>query len=278
MLKHPGAGQRRAALALWPAEQACGFDPRKEDDAFVIREWMLLAVRMPASEELGRQLQGWYKNQAKLRRGVVLGRCYSAAAARHAVGFLLAALDDAKEVDSNNSVYRAVIAAFGLSQAREVVARIEKDESELAKELKAALKAKARVKEFAPAAEQLERGAAVYARTCAGCHQNDGRGTEGAFPPLDGSAVVAGDPGLSVRIVLHGLTGPVKVPGKVEINSMMPAVVAEVTDANIADVLTYVRHSWSNDAGPVSEEEVTKIHAATKDRQVPWTLEELKKD
>jgi len=277
MLKHPQASQRRAALASWPGEQACGFDPRKEDDAFVIREWMLFAARMPASEELGRQLQGWYKNQAKLRRGVVLGRCYAAAVVRHGAGFLLAALDDTKDANANNPVYKAVIAAFGVSQAPEVVARIEKDDSELAKELKAAMKAKPQVKRFTPAADQLERGAAVYARTCAACHQNDGRGTEGAFPPLDGSALTTGDPSLSVRIVLHGLTGPVKVEGKADINSMMPAV-ADVTDANIADVLSYVRHSWSNDAAPVTEEEVAKLRTTTKDRQAPWTLKELKKD
>ncbi len=276
MVKHPKAAQRRAALALWPLEQACEFDPRKEDDAFVIREWMIRAARLPADEALGRQLQGWYKNQAKLRRGVVLGRCYAAAAARHAAGFLLAGLDDA-EGNSNNPVYKAAIAAFGVSHAPGVVARIEKDESELAKELKAAMNAKVAVKQFTPAADQLERGAAVYARTCAGCHQNDGRGAEGAFPPLDGSTVIAGDPSLPVRIVLHGLTGPVQVPGKAEINSMMPAV-AEMTDANIADVLTFVRHSWSNDAAPVTEDEVAKVHAATKDRQAPWTLKELKKD
>lgn len=277
MLEHPEAAQRRAALANWPAEEGCDFDPRKERDPFVVREWLILAARMPANEALGRQLQGWYKDQAKLRRGVVLGRCYAAAAARHAVGFVLEALDNPEEVNSNNPVYKTVTAAIGASRAPEVVARLEKDESEFAVELKAALNAKAATKQFAPDADQLARGAAVYARTCAGCHQNDGRGTEGAFPPLDGSKVVAAEPGVSARIVLHGLSGPVKVAGKPEINSVMPAV-AEVTDADIADVLTYVRHSWSNDAAPVAVAEVGKAREATKDRQAPWTLKELKQE
>ena len=52
---------------------------------------------------------------------------------------------------------------------------------------------------------------AIYACTCAACHQNGGTGVDGAFPPLDGPALLLGKPEHAIRIVLHGLTGPVEV-------------------------------------------------------------------
>ena len=58
----------------------------------MVREWLLLAARMPADEALGRKLRDWHRNQQQLRRGEVLDRCFAAAAARHATGFLLASL------------------------------------------------------------------------------------------------------------------------------------------------------------------------------------------
>src|SRR5690606_20616110 len=75
MLGHASPGHRRAALALWPAERDCPFDPLKEPDPFVVREWLLLAARMPADEGLGRNLRDWHRDAQRLRRGVVLDRC-----------------------------------------------------------------------------------------------------------------------------------------------------------------------------------------------------------
>ena len=65
-----------------------------------------------------------------------------------------------------------------------------------------------------------------------------------------------------------------EVPGKPAVTSLMPPV-AGLTDAEIADVLSYVRHAWSNDAAPVPTADVTKVREATKDRQAPWTMKEL---
>lgn len=95
----------------------------------------------------------------------------------------------------------------------------------------------------------------------------------GAFPTLDGSEWLAGDPSVPIRILLHGLSGPVKVAGQ-DFNSVMP-LLANLTDKNISDVLTYVRQSWSNDAAPVSEKEVSAARARYKDRATPWTTAEL---
>lgn len=267
---------RRTLLALWPAEQPCPFDPLAEPDPFVIREWLLLAARMPADEALGRKLRDWHRNQQKLRKGEVLDRCFAAAAARHSTGFLLASLENPPDPSVlKERIYPAAIKAFAANRSPQILALLEKDDSPLAQALKEAIKDKHIEKKHNPPADQLARGEAVYARTCAACHQNSGIGVDGAFPPLDGNARIAGDPEGLVKIVLHGLTGPVEVPGKLQVNSLMPPVIG-LNDAEIADVLSYVRHSWSNDAAAVNASKVTPVREATKTRQAPWTAAELK--
>ncbi len=119
-------------------------------------------------------------------------------------------------------------------------------------------------------------GAAVYARICLGCHQFNGQGLPGAFPPLAGSPLVTdADPGKVIRIVLHGLQGPIQVKGTT-FNSIMPPPAPALTDQDIADVLTYVRSDWGNEAAPVTVEAVTAIRAQGA-RTTPWTWAELEK-
>lgn len=267
---------RRSALALWPAEVPCAFDPLKEQDPFVVREWLLLAARMPSNEALGRKLRDWHRNQQQLRRGEVLDRCFAAAAAQHSTGFLLASLENAPDPSVlKERIYPAAIKAFAANRSPQVLALLEKDNSPLAQALKDSIKDKHIEKKHNPPADQLARGEAVYARSCAACHQNSGIGVDGAFPPLDGNARIAGDPEGLVKIVLNGLAGPVVVPGKLQVNSLMPPVLG-LSDAEIADVLSFVRHSWSNDAAPVNPIAIAPIREATKARQTPWTEAELK--
>jgi mono/diheme cytochrome c family protein len=118
-----------------------------------------------------------------------------------------------------------------------------------------------------------ERGLAVYSLTCVACHQPTGVGLENAFPPLDGSDWLNGDPTLPIRIVIGGLQGPVKVSGK-DYNAVMPPHV-DLDDQKISDVLTYVRQSWSNDASAVTPAQVKEVRAQMKDRKTPWTASEL---
>jgi nitrite reductase (NO-forming) len=92
---------------------------------------------------------------------------------------------------------------------------------------------------------QVEKGKQVYMGLCFACHQPDGKGLPGAFPPLAGSDFLLADRERAIRIVLKGLTGPVVVNGTT-INSAMPPQEAVLTDAQIADVLTYVMNSWGN--------------------------------
>lgn len=102
---------------------------------------------------------------------------------------------------------------------------------------------------------RMASGMAVYKANCATCHGAQGAGQTGAFPPLDGNGVVTGDPKAVVRIVKLGLVGPVRMKG-VMYNGQMPAWNGTLTNEQIASVVTYIRGSWSNAAGPVTAADV----------------------
>jgi mono/diheme cytochrome c family protein len=121
--------------------------------------------------------------------------------------------------------------------------------------------------------EQMKRGAAVYARTCIACHQPTGMGLPPVFPPIANAPIVVGNPELPIKFILQGLMGPITVGGTTY-NSMMPPV-AGVTDADVADVLTYVRQSFGNKGNPVSADQVKAVRAATAGRTTMWTTAEL---
>jgi mono/diheme cytochrome c family protein len=117
-------------------------------------------------------------------------------------------------------------------------------------------------------------GKVVYSTTCAACHQATGEGVEGTYPPLAGSEWANGDDAKVVRIVLHGLTGPVEVAGETY-SGMMPPWGGVLKDPELAAVLTYVRSAWGNKAAPVTVAKVAAIRAATSARTTPWTAAEL---
>lgn len=120
-------------------------------------------------------------------------------------------------------------------------------------------------------------GKRVFSQNCMVCHQSTGLGVPGQFPPLAGSEWVLsqdwhGDNHL-VKILLKGLQGPITVKGN-QYNNAMPA--QNLTDAQIAAVLTYIRNEWGNSAPPISEEFVARIRAETASRTEAWTQDELK--
>jgi putative membrane-bound dehydrogenase-like protein len=129
-------------------------------------------------------------------------------------------------------------------------------------------------KKFKPDAEVHKRGAEVYGLTCVACHQPTGAGLEGAFPPLDGSEWVTGDPSVPIRVILHGLQDPIKVAGH-DYNSIMAPLGPTLNDQQISDVLTYVRQSWTNDAAPVTPAQVKEVREKYKGRTKLWTAPEL---
>ena len=117
------------------------------------------------------------------------------------------------------------------------------------------------------------RGQELYDNSCAACHQTSGWGEEGVAPPLVQSSWVLGSEGRLVRIVLHGLRGPIEVNGRTY-NLEMEFPRSGFSDQNLADMLTYVRKAWDNDAGRIDEATVRAIRAAEGDRD-SWTVEEL---
>ncbi|WP_281226558.1 copper-containing nitrite reductase [Flavobacterium aquiphilum] len=91
--------------------------------------------------------------------------------------------------------------------------------------------------------EQIKSGKAIFGTTCFACHQSEGQGVPHAFPPLAKSDFLNADPKRAIQIVMRGLSGEITVNGQ-KINSVMPS--QNLSDDEIADVLTYVYSSWGN--------------------------------
>jgi len=121
--------------------------------------------------------------------------------------------------------------------------------------------------------ELFEIGRQQYALICAQCHQPDGKGAEGKAPPLRNSPWALGPDKRVIRIVLHGMRGPVKV-GDTTWNLDMPALAA-LTDEQIAGVLTFIRREWGHEAAAVSEADVHSIRDWNQARKDGWTEQEL---
>lgn len=102
-------------------------------------------------------------------------------------------------------------------------------------------------------------GEVTYLTVCASCHQRDGRGVPSVFPPLAGSDYLMADKERSIRIVLGGLSGPIQVLGQTY-NSSMPAL-PNLSDQQVADVLTYIRNNFGNRGAPVTAAEVAAVRA-----------------
>jgi nitrite reductase (NO-forming) len=109
--------------------------------------------------------------------------------------------------------------------------------------------------------DQVKAGEALFAGTCSTCHQPDGKGMAGVFPPLAQSDYLAKDNATLIKIVLNGLSGPVTVNGQ-DYNSVMPPM-SQLADDEVANILTYVRNSWGNAGGAVTADEVAKARAGS---------------
>jgi len=100
-----------------------------------------------------------------------------------------------------------------------------------------------------------ERGAKLYAAHCAACHQANGTGLPGAFPPLaKNAAVLADDPTRQLRAILHGMSGEL-IDG-VAYPSPMPPFADALADADVADIANHERTSWGNQGKLVTAEQV----------------------
>src|SRR5688500_8525906 len=101
--------------------------------------------------------------------------------------------------------------------------------------------------------ESIERGKEVYTAQCITCHMEKGEGLEGAFPPLAKADYLMADKNRSIKQIIEGVTGEMKVNGVVY-NGAMPAI--DLTDEQVSDVLNYVRNSRGNKGAAVTPGEV----------------------
>jgi mono/diheme cytochrome c family protein len=112
-----------------------------------------------------------------------------------------------------------------------------------------------------PDAKTMQAGERLYQDNCVGCHGGDGKGEKLIFPPLTGNAIVIQPSAESlVRVVLEGAqaAGTKAAPTA----PSMPSFAWKFNDAEVADLLTYVRNSWGNKAAPVSAKAVGDIRAS----------------
>lgn len=125
-----------------------------------------------------------------------------------------------------------------------------------------------------PFAMAMKKGGSGYA-VCGGCHQGNGGGLPGQFPPLAGSEYVTGGTERLIRIVQHGLTGPVTVKGQgFNTPGGMQPFGATMSSQDLANVLTFVRNTWGNEGSMITKEMVQKVRDEEK-RATQWTAADL---
>jgi mono/diheme cytochrome c family protein len=105
----------------------------------------------------------------------------------------------------------------------------------------------------------FDRGKKVFSANCQTCHQANGQGVPGQYPPLAGSEFTNGGSRRMAMIVLKGLQGPVKVKGQEYGTAVMQPWDKTLTDQKIADVMTYERSDWGNKASPVTAEQIAAL-------------------
>ena len=107
--------------------------------------------------------------------------------------------------------------------------------------------------------ERIQAGERVFNQTCFACHQANGQGLPGVFPPLAKSDYLMADPERAIGIVLHGKQGPITVNGQTYNQIMTPQ---NLTDEQVANVLTFVMNSWGNSGEAISPDAVKKVRDA----------------
>jgi mono/diheme cytochrome c family protein len=100
-------------------------------------------------------------------------------------------------------------------------------------------------------------GQAVFSQNCASCHSANGGGVPNLAPPLDNNPFVTGDPAKVIAVVDNGLHGQT-VMGK-SFSAQMPPWKGQLTPSQIAQVISFIRGSWSNHASVVTEAQVKAV-------------------
>ncbi len=152
-------------------------------------------------------------------------------------------------VYSGKEVDEVYLGDAGLPQSSKVAT--------LEAEMKAAIKADPKIAGLSKEII-MEKGKRVYSQTCFACHQGNGEGLPGVFPPLAKSDYLMADKDRSIRGIIKGVTGAITVNGT-QYNGVMPPVM--INDEQIAQVLTYVRNDWGNKGDIVTVDDVRRVRA-----------------
>jgi nitrite reductase (NO-forming)/hydroxylamine reductase len=102
--------------------------------------------------------------------------------------------------------------------------------------------------------------AALYQANCGACHQANGEGMAGAFPPLADSDYIREDPWRAMQATVIGMSGPLTVNG-VDYNGVMPAM-SYLSDEELSTILTYVLNSWGNPGGSFTSDQIETYRRA----------------
>lgn len=127
---------------------------------------------------------------------------------------------------------------------------------------------------------QYQRGQELFSgrAACFGCHGREGEGQNGIAPPLANAEWVTGDEKRLISVLLYGLMGPITVNGQLyDTNMVMPGMGGNksFSDQDCADVLTYIRNSWGNQAAPIATETCTQVRAMHQSRTMPFRAEDF---
>jgi putative membrane-bound dehydrogenase-like protein len=252
------------------------------------REWLELlgaVSRLPASPEVGHRLFLIAAMQEQLFPGdPSFAAGWQIAARAHAESIIadaFAANLPLEKLDQSLASQIVPLIAWaagrGPAQRAAVLAAAGRHDNAFARYIASNLAAPAptaaTVLKYQPDAEVHRRGAQIYNNTCVACHGIDGKGVPDVFPPLARSEWATAAADVPIRILMQGLIGPITVDGGKYNNAMPP--LSQLSPPEMADVLTYVRQSFGNDAAPVTPGEVIAVRRAHGQRSEMWKAEEL---
>ncbi len=113
-----------------------------------------------------------------------------------------------------------------------------------------------------PATNVTSPGEEAFRKNCLTCHQADGSGVPGMYPPLNNSEKIKGPPEGIIKVILYGLKGPAVINGETY-TQLMPAQ-SLLNDSTIAVLVNYVKKRWGGGESAVTAGEVKKIRASGK--------------
>ncbi len=102
----------------------------------------------------------------------------------------------------------------------------------------------------------IVRGKEIYIAQCMSCHLEQGEGIEDLYPPLAKADFLMADKKRSIENVIYGLSGEIKVNGKIYSGEM---TAFDMSDQEVSDVLNYIRNAWGNKGSAVTPEEVAGL-------------------